>query len=166
MEHLLNEVKKLSGLNGKFQSAIPKQRLWRCTIKLTCMTELENLSNVKLISIADDGSQEIILTFWNQMTQNFSPHLSALSLQEAKVLQLQCTKCRVQDKHDKTGTVSKSIVRYCGKCCWRDLQVQRLPRWFWLCGSVDISKLPQPPSLMVPPFRDVASAYYILQCIE
>lgn len=63
MEQLMDQVRKLCGLNGNFRLQYQDKDFGDALVNLTSTTELDDLGTIKVVPIADDSNQEIVLTF-------------------------------------------------------------------------------------------------------
>lgn len=79
MEQLMNEVRKVCGLNGNFRLQYQDKDFGDALVNLTSTAELDDLATIKVIPVADDGSQEILLTFCNDFLSTQSDDTELLS---------------------------------------------------------------------------------------
>uniref|UniRef100_A0A3B4YDX4 PB1 domain-containing protein n=1 Tax=Seriola lalandi dorsalis TaxID=1841481 RepID=A0A3B4YDX4_SERLL len=79
MEQLMNEVRNVCGLNGNFRLQYQDKDFGDALVNLTSTAELEDLATIKVIPIADDSSQEVILTFCDGFASTQSDDTELLS---------------------------------------------------------------------------------------
>lgn len=85
MEQLMDEVRKVCGLNGNFRLQYQDRDFGDALVNLTSTVELEDLATVKVIPISDDFSQEITLTICDDIVSTQSDDTELLSTPSSSV---------------------------------------------------------------------------------
>lgn len=79
MEQLMDEVRKVCGLNGKFRLQYQDRDFGDALVNLTSTVELEDLATVKIIPITDDCCQVTTLTVCDDIVSTQSDDTQLLS---------------------------------------------------------------------------------------
>ncbi|XP_041643354.1 uncharacterized protein LOC121509758 [Cheilinus undulatus] len=79
MVQLLDEVRTVCGLNGNFRLQYQDRDFGDALVNLTSTAELEDFATVKVIPIIDDASQEITLTFCDDVVSTQTDDTELLS---------------------------------------------------------------------------------------
>lgn len=85
MEQLMDEVRKVCGLNGNFRLQYQDRDFGDALVNLTSTVELEDLATVKVIPLSDDFSQEITLTICDDIVSTQSDDTELLSTPSSSV---------------------------------------------------------------------------------
>lgn len=67
MEQLMDQVRDVCGLNGSFRLQYQDKDFGDALVNLTSIAKLEDFGTIKVIPIPDNSSQDIVLTFCDDL---------------------------------------------------------------------------------------------------